>query len=224
MKTTSFKSLSLVTGFLLLGAETALPASLGGFTFNDTQFGNTLTESDGGTFRNGNWLNTIPENPGLGALTGVSFNTGVANIGLLSTPVFTIGYNTPIANNPGADFGIVSARFSTNDTFTLSVSTDGINFTSPINLGPGLAVSTGVVKSYYYGDSFAPVNCTLFVTAVDLGSFGLGSGQTISAVRITSFPEGDLIRVAGLAIPEPSSLSLVSVGLISGFMFIRRKK
>ena len=225
MKTTHFKSISIITGgLLLLGVETALPALLGGYTFNDSQFGNTLSESDGGTYRNGNWLNIVNANPGIGALTGANFDTGIANIGLTAAPVFTIGYNTPIANSPAADLGIVSARFSLNDTFRLSVSTDGVNFTSPIDFGPGLAVSTGVAINYFYSASGGPFSAVLFVTPVDLGAFGIGAGQTIAAVRVASFPEGDLIRIAGLTVvPEPSSLSLIAAGLISGLTFRRKK-
>ena len=226
MKTTSLTSIGVIMGFLVLGAETALPAVLGGYTFNDSQFGNTLAENDGGTFRNLNWLNIANANPGNpAALTGANFDTGIANIGLGGAPIYTIGYNTPIANNTGADLGIVTARFSSGDTFSLSVSTDGVNFTSAIGFGPGSAVSTGVAKNYFYGGSNGPYDATLFVTPVDLTTFGLAAGQTIAAVRVTSFPEGDLIRIAGLVpVPEPGSLSLMSAGLISMFMFIRRKK
>src|SRR5262249_34112141 len=147
---------------------------------------------DGGTYRNANWLNIIPENPGNpGALTGANFDTGIANIGLNGTPVYTIGYNTVIANNTGADLGIVSARFSSNDTFTLEVSTDGINFIGPIDFGPELAIDTGVGNSYFYGGGGGPFGAELFVTPVDLDAFGLASGDTIAAVRVTSFQEGD---------------------------------
>src|SRR5262245_52938303 len=125
MKTMSIKNVAAIAGLLLLGAESALPISLGPFTFNDLQFGDTLAESDGGTFRNANWLNIVPGNPGNpGALTGANFDTGIANIGLNGAPTYTIGYNTVIANNTGPDLGIVSARFSSQDTFTLEVSTD----------------------------------------------------------------------------------------------------
>jgi hypothetical protein len=154
-------------------------------------------ESDGGTFRNANWLNIVNENPGNpGALTGANFDTGIANIG--GTVLYTIGYNTVIANNTGPDLGIVSARFSS-DTFELEVSTDGINFTGPIDFGPELAVDTGVGNSYFYGSGGGGLfDAELFVTPVDLDAFGIASGDTIAAVRVTAFPEGDLIRIAGL--------------------------
>jgi len=199
MKTISIKNLTVIAGLLLLGVQSAFPISLGPFVFNDLQFGDSLLESDGGTFRNANWLNIVNENPGNpGALTGANFDTGIANIGLGDTPVYTIGYNTVIANNTGPDLGIVSARFSS-DTFTLQVSTDGINFTGPIDFGPELAVDSGVGKSYFYGSGGVTLfDAELFVTPVDLDAFGLASGDTIKAVRVTSFPEGDLIRIAGL--------------------------
>jgi hypothetical protein len=172
--------------------------TLGQFTFNDQQFGNSLTESDGGSFRNSSWLNVVNANPGNpGALTGANFNTGIANIGLSGGLAYTIHYDTPISNGPGEDLGVVSARFSTNDTFHLAVSTDGTNFTPFISFGPELAVNTGVAKSYFFGGFQGLFTPTLFVTPVDLSAFGLPLGGTISAVKITSSPEGDLIRVAG---------------------------
>jgi hypothetical protein len=215
MKTMSVKNVAAIAGLLLLGAESAFPIKLGGFTFNDLQFGNTLAESDGGTFRNENWLNIVNANPGNpGALTGANFDTGIANIGFGGTPVYTIGYNTVIANNPGADLGIVSARFSPSDTFRLEVSPDGVRFTGAIEFGPALAVDTGVAKTYFYAGS-GPLGAELFVTPVDLSAF-IAPGATIKAVRVTSFPQGDLIRIAGLTTSVPdagSTLTLLGGGL-----------
>jgi hypothetical protein len=93
----------------------ASTVSLGPFSFESSEFGNTLAQSDGGIFANANWLNVINANPGSpGFLTGANFNTGIANIGLGGeSPVYTIGYTTPITNGPSADFGVVTARFST---------------------------------------------------------------------------------------------------------------
>jgi len=213
---------------LASGAQGAV-VTLGAFNFDSNQFGNTLVESDGGTFRNANWLNTANANPGNpGALTGANFDTGIANIGLGSTPTYTIGYNTAIVNGAGNDLGIVSARFSTGDTFTVSVSTDGINFSSSIGFGPGLAVSTGVGRSYFYGGA-GPFSSTLFVTPIDLSAFGIGNGSSIVALRITGSPEADLVRVAGFggtsSVPEPATVSMLSAGIaILAFAARRRVK
>jgi len=217
------RKVAAIAGLLLLGVDSAFPIMLGKFTFNDLQFGNNLVESDGGNFRMANWLNIVRADPGNpGALTGANFNTGIANIGIFGQQVvYTIGYNTAIANNTGADLGIVSARFSS-DIFSLAVSTDGINFTGPLDFGPALAVATGVEKSYFYGgNDGGPFDAELFVTPVDFAAFGLASGETIVAVRVTSFPEGDLIRIAGLGTSVPdagSTLALLgsSLALLAG--------
>jgi hypothetical protein len=101
--------LGICFGALVAMTAQASTIMLGTFSFNSRQFGNTLTQSDGGTFLNNNWLNVVDSNPGSpGALTGPNFDTGIANIGIDGTTIdYTIGYNTPIVNGAGADFGLV---------------------------------------------------------------------------------------------------------------------
>jgi len=196
----------------------ASPISLGPFSFDSNLFGNTLTESDGGTFSAMNWLNTANADPGNPAyLTGANFDTGIANIGPLGDPIYTIGYSTPIVNGSGADLGIVDASYSVNDTYRVAVSTDGVNFTSFISFAePG--TDTGVTRAYYFR-AFLTDAANLSVISMDLSDFGLAPGDSITAVRITGSPQADLIRVAGFLaadtapVPEPATLSLLGLGL-----------
>jgi hypothetical protein len=222
-------ALSVITLALALGGGVAsADVILGTFDFNSNQFGNTLVESDAGVFSGNNWLNIVNVNPGNpGYLTGANFNTGVANIGYNGNPLYTISYNTAIVNQSGYDLGIVTARFSTNDTATLEVSSNGgSTFSSPLNFGPSAASATGVNRSYYYG-GFGPNDAELFVTPVDLSDFGIISGTAINAIRITGSPELDLIRVAGFnttAVPEPGILTLLGLGLGAIVMPVWRKR
>jgi hypothetical protein len=96
------------------------------------------------------------------------------------------------------DLGIITARFSS-DTFYLAVSTDGIHFTPFVRFGPELGVGTGVTNSYFYGGHFGLFEVHLFVTPVDLSVFGIDLDATVSAIKVTSSDQGDLIRVAGFA-------------------------
>lgn len=204
-----------VLGAALALASLALPAAaqttLGAFTFDDALFGNTLVESDGGAFSAVNWLNVVNVDPGNpGYLTGLGFDTGVANIG--GTPDYTIGYSTAILNAAGDDLGIVAARYSS-DTFTLSVSADGVTFSGPLAFGPGVGVATGDTRSYYYGGG-GPYPADLFVYPIDLSAFGIASGGSIVAVKVTGAPQADLIRVAGFraatpAVPEPGAAAML---------------
>jgi hypothetical protein len=195
----------------------AAVVSLGTFNFDSNLFGNTLVESDGGTFRSSNWLNVVNADPGNpAALTGPNFDTGIANIGLSGgPPQYIIGYTNAIVNGAGDDLAIVSARYSVNDTFRVAVSTDGVTFSGFQSFGPGLAQATGVNRSYFYNGG-GPFGSQLFVTPMDLSAFGVAGGGSIVAVQISGAPEADLIRVAGFGgteVPEPSTYALFAAGL-----------
>ncbi len=205
--------------------------SLGSFTFNDSQFGNSLVESDGGTFRSNNWLNVANANPGNpGALTGPNFNTGIANIGLGGVTVdYTIGYNTPIVNSAGTDFALVGGYSFLNDTFHIAVSTDGITFTPFQDFLGSTGVNSGVNVAYFYSGG-GPYATNLEVIAIDLSSFGIAAGTSVSAIRIEGRvgEEPDIIRVAGTnadlaGIPEPVSVMLMGSGLMVIALLRRRR-
>lgn len=211
------------TPLLLLGSARA-DIPLGPFFFNENQFGDSLTASDGGIHAASNWLNVVNANPGNpGYLTGPNFDTGIANIAD-SDPAYTIYYDTPIANVAGNDLGVVVARFSTDD-FLMAVSTDGgATFSADVLVPNTGAVPTAVEMRYFYAGS-GPVPADLYVHPLDLSMFGVGLGESIDAVRISGIDELDLIRVAGFAvIPEPGTIALASLGALALLAGRRRQR
>lgn len=215
----------LLTIYIALAAASiaSAQATLGSYVFNNAQFGNSFTDTDGGSLANGNWLNTVDANPGNpGMLTGAHFNTGIANIGLFGpSPTYQIGYSTAIVNGAGADLGVVVARFSA-DSFDFSVSQDGTNFGVASTITASTALATGEIRQYFYGgNSSGPFGANLFVHLIDLSDFGVASGASILGTRVTSLGELDLVRVAGMnAVPEPSSMIALGLGAVA---LLRRK-
>jgi len=223
-ETVRLTKLATLASFALCAAAAHAQLSLGGFTFNNNQFGNTLLESDGGSFSAANYLNTVNSDPGNpGYLTGANFDTGIANIGIGGAVTYTIGYNTPIVNNGGNDFGVVVARFSADD-FVMAVSVDGVNFGSDILVSAAGAVDSGVSNGYFYQGT-GPQFAELWVHSLDLSAFGVASGESVKAIRFTSASQLDIIRVAGMneAVPEPASMVALGIGAMA-LMRRRRKK
>lgn len=217
---------------LLAPPALATPVTLGSFTFDSALFGNTLAESDGGSWSGVNWLNVNDANPGNpGSLTGADFNTGIANIGRFAPPTYTIGYATPIVNRPGADLGVVTARYA---DAGVELTINGVTK----DYGAALGQASGVGLSYYYGAStLGPQAASLFVTPIDLSDFGLAANATVTSIAITYFSEGQdprfgtlsLLRVAGFAepgatrVPAPPALPLFALGL-AGVLLARRRR
>ena len=164
-------------------------------------------------------VNVDPGNPGY--LTGPNFDTGVGNIAP-SYALFVIGYDTPIVNRPGDDFGIVVARYST-DNVAVAVSTNGSDFSNTLLVTAGSAVNTGVGRDYF-STGLGPFASTLFVHPIDLTAFGVGPGTGVTAIRITggSGATLDLVRVAGFAVVPLPSAALFLASAVGVLRWLRR--
>lgn len=204
---------SLVLTAALGGSSFAL--GLGSFNFDAAKMGDYLIESDGGSHRAANWLNLANVDPGNpGALTGANFDTGVANMS--GSITYTIGYNSAIVDQVGDDLGIVVARYSFDDVrFRLN---DGSAWTSWFALGSGTAVSTGVMKNYWYAGG-GPYVAELWVHALDMSAYGVSMVKEIEIGDNGQSPQLDLVRAGGL-VPEPGTMTALALGALA---LLRRK-
>jgi PEP-CTERM motif len=240
----------VLVALLWLLAGRAEGLSLGSFDFDPAHFGDTVILTPGNSTLlapDRNWLNVVNANPGVtGALTGPSFDTGMLSAGFAEgNPEFfsvrTIGYSTPIMNQPGLDVGIILGGLGAEapSRVAVSVSADGASFFEGAGTPAGAwgssalagdafviapaPVDTGVTRTYFHGDfcqcGFTdPVTLRLWVEPIDLSAFGIADGDGVSAVRILGDPDLALIRIAGLepaAVPEPSTLLLLGTGLLA---------
>jgi hypothetical protein len=200
-------------------ASSLAQTQLGSFTFNDNQFGDSLFEFDGGAFSAGNWLNTTNVDPGNPAyLTGVNFETGIANIPFGTG--YRIFYNTPIVNGVGDDLGVVVARYSSDD-FEFAFTEDGVGWSPGVTILAASGVDSGVSKNYFYNTA-GPFNAELFVHPIDLSNYGVLLGNSVVGVEIGGLSQLDLIRVAGFGtVPEPCTL--LGFGTLGLVAFARRR-
>lgn len=222
------KKLVLLGAALVLSTAASAQAqtTLGTFMFDNTKFGTSASLSNPGFFTN-NWLNVANANPGIVAgLTGVNFDTGVANLGVGGAVITArIDYAGGIQNGAGDDFGVVVARYST-DAFRARVSLDGVSFGSWVDVSSASGIDSNEDRTYFYNGN-GPFSADLFVHSLDLSAFGVAGAQSVLAIEIEGSSELDLIRVAGFgtssSVPEPSALALLVPGLVAVAGVARRR-
>jgi hypothetical protein len=213
-KPMSVRAALLFLGLVAATTASAAPVTLGGFSFDPEQFGDSLAQGDGGGFAQVNWLNVNDADPGSpGYLTGADFDTGIGRIRDLFDLTYTIGYATPIVNGAGADFGVVTAYLAADVILTINGNTQTI--------AAATAQATGVSRAYWFGSStLGPQTGALFVMAVDLSLFGVASGASVNSITLAGY-DVSAIRIAGfdrgldLAVPAPPALAAFGVGLLA---------
>ena len=176
---------------MLMAGSAQAATTIAGFTFTSTA--TSLIESSGIYTTQGGPLATV--------LT--DSDAGTYAVSTDPAAFLRLGFASGILNGAGDDFVVFTlGSFAQFDADPVSVTVNGVQ----IKRSP---VSTGTFSG---GPAFANLNAAAF----DLSEFGLGTGSSISEIRIGNRVAPPLISFVGVlntaVVPEPSTWMLMIMG------------
>ena len=211
---------------------------VGPWTFADNAFTNDAAQLDAGLAKSVD--EQFLDDAGLDeVLTGFSPTKGLANIGSAGfANLFQLDFTDLfLINGSGTDLVFFDARFSP-DRYEIAVRPFGSDFTAFRTFETDDFIDTGLAgPTQPPGD--APFRLsTLFGLPIELDDFGLVGGTLVDAIQFRalpldpsspdSSPQGDPVMAGALnvvpAVPEPTSLTLLGIGVVSLFGFRWRRK
>jgi hypothetical protein len=200
--------------FGLIWGQCASAVTIGGFTFDDNAFADSLTGSTGA-------VTTVPTT-GLSldsVMTDIDENTGAFPTGALASFQLAFTDNTVVN---GVDEDLV--------LFELGPAPSG---GGPINSASvSIETSTGIETRSY--DFLATTTTDLNAAAIDLSDFGIGVGESVSSVLVitgelnSDLAPATLTLVGALnngvtPIPVPAAVWMFGTGLI-GLVGVARRR
>lgn len=215
----ALRRLHLAVGLTLLSSGVASADIIyGGRTFHDDAFADVITAS--GSFGLAN-ASSASE-----ALIGFSPTRAVTNLG--ADALITVEFIDLWAENASAADIVLYETHSTSP-FAIAVRTPGGSFSPFVEYVDADLAYSGETTNIGFGTTF------VYELGIDLDDFGLASGALVDAIQIRrgAGASGDVggdpsmigvQNAVAAAVPEPSSLAIVTVGIATLALASRRRR